>query len=151
MSLLMVWLMIQSYAQVSWLERLEEATQDANAAEQMLEDLLEISSPNALQLGYLGSVEMIMADHAFWPNQKWSYFRKGSEKLDKAIQLNPKNLEIRYLRLACQLNTPRMLGYDDYIEEDQEILMKGYKQLNNERLKKKIEQLLQKEGLVVKR
>ena len=75
---------------------------------------------NPLVMAYVGVSETMLAENAFWPREKWNYFNSGKEKIEKAIDQNQDNPELRYLRLLVQLNAPSFLSYDESIETDLE-------------------------------
>ncbi len=73
---------------------------------------------NPLVEAYVGVVETMLAEEAFWPIEKWNYFNRGQEKIEQAIDKDKDDPELRYLRLLVQLNAPKFLNYDDCIESD---------------------------------
>jgi len=75
---------------------------------------------NPLVMAYVGVSETMLAENAFWPGEKWNYFNSGKEKIEKAIDQNKDNPELRYLRLLVQLNAPSFLSYDESVEKDLE-------------------------------
>jgi hypothetical protein len=93
---------------------------------------LEDLSP--LLLGYYGATETLIAKHAFNPFKKLSKLNDGLEKLAKAINQNPDNLEIRFLRFSILHYIPGFLGFSREREEDLKsiynlLLLKDYSQL----------------------
>jgi hypothetical protein len=72
---------------------------------------------------YLAAMVLMKAKFAFFPFNKWRYFKKGSLLLDAAIHKNPKNLEMRYLRFLFQSQMPKFLGYHKNLKEDYELIM----------------------------
>ena len=67
-----------------------------------------------------------MAEHAFWPTSKLSWFNEGTDSLDACVERH-KNLETVYLRLVVALNAPGILGYNDHIESDRKYVWKQMK------------------------
>ena len=63
------------------------------------------------------------------PGKKLSMFKEGSEKLEKAISNDSENAEYRFLRLMIQENAPSLLGYNDDIKTDSELVRRSYKKL----------------------
>lgn len=63
---------------------------------------------------------------------KLSYFNQGTALLDEAVNLEPYNPEIRFLRLSVQEKSPRMLNYNNFIEQDASVILDSFN-------KKKIE------------
>lgn len=73
---------------------------------------------SAVTLAYKGMCETMLAQFAFLPTTKYSYWVAGKEKIEKAVQLAPNNAEVRYVRLLIQLNCPSFLSYDDAVDQD---------------------------------
>ena len=71
---------------------------------------------------YVVSLKMKQAKYKIFPWQKLSIFNKERKKLNTLIKLNPKNIHLRYIRLLSQENTPKYLGYNNFIKEDKEFL-----------------------------
>ncbi|SFS29735.1 hypothetical protein [Lutibacter maritimus] len=67
---------------------------------------------------YKAALLLMKAKFAFFPFNKWSYFKEGSELLDNAIKTDAKNIEMRYIRFLFQSEIPKFLGYHKNIEED---------------------------------
>ncbi len=80
---------------------------------------------------YQGAAKAMMADRVSSPFAKYSYFTEGTELLEEAIQADPSNAELRYLRLLIQTNCPSFLGYSENIETDFERIMRSIASTNN--------------------
>lgn len=85
--------------------------------------------------GFLGIGTMMMAKHTFSPFRKISYFNEGKKTLEKAIKSEPKNLELRLLRLITQEKIPAILNYNSKIKEDKSFLMEEYHTTSDQNLK----------------
>ncbi|MEO6837502.1 MAG: hypothetical protein ABI261_02575 [Ginsengibacter sp.] len=113
---------------------------EAVKSEDSCKELVKISSgfneeKNPLMLGYKGSATMLMAKHVFNPFTKMSYFKKGKQMLEKAIEVDENNLELRFLRFNAQTNMPSFLGYNNSIENDKKFLLNGFSQITEVNLK----------------
>jgi hypothetical protein len=73
---------------------------------------------------YVCAVEMKQAEYVFNPFTKLKIFKKTKRKLNLLIDTNPKNIDLRYIRLLLQERTPSILRYNDTIEEDKAFLLK---------------------------
>ena len=62
--------------------------------------------------------------------------------METALQSDPKNLEIRLMRLITQENAPAILGYNKQIKEDRSYLTKEYKNTADNDLKIYIKEYL---------
>ncbi|MBI9042674.1 hypothetical protein [Lutibacter sp.] len=72
---------------------------------------------------YKAAMLLMKAKFAFFPFNKWSYFKSGSELLDNSIANDPKNIEMRYVRFLFQSEIPKFLGYHKNIEEDYNLII----------------------------
>lgn len=91
---------------------------------------------NPLLLGYKGGATMLMAKHVFNPFSKLSYFQKGKGMLEKAIQSDYKNVELRFLRYTIQTNVPSFLGYNGDLAKDKIFLIQSVDAIRDAELKK---------------
>lgn len=111
-----------------------------NSAEEeaAAKELLKLSKANddtAVILGYKGAAEMMLAKHVFNPLSKMSHFNKGKKAFSKAIETEPANVELRFLRFSVQSETPDFLGYKDNLEEDKKILFLNIDAMKDRELK----------------
>lgn len=81
-----------------------------------------VKDSNPSVQAYVCAIEMKQAEYSFNPVRKLSVFNKAKKKLNLLIVTNPKNIDLRYIRLFIQEQTPRFLGYKDRIEEDKKFL-----------------------------
>ncbi|HEX6982555.1 MAG TPA: hypothetical protein VF181_07320 [Balneolaceae bacterium] len=128
-------------AQVPFINKVRMMYDKAATQEKVCERLISLLAPynennNPLLLGYKASATMMTAKYVLNPFSKLSHFNKGKRLLDKAINADKDNLELRFLRLAAQTNTPSFLGYDDHIAADKNFLKKSLPQLTDMKLQK---------------
>jgi hypothetical protein len=93
---------------------------------------------NPLLGGYRACATMVMAKHVINPFSKLSYFSKGKQLLEKTIEADAKNVELRFLRFAVQTNLPSFLGYKDHIQKDKAFLIKSIVHINDLELKQQV-------------
>ena len=79
---------------------------------------------NEKETAYLGAALMLKSKYLNSKHKKFSYFKKGKEKLEHIIGKYPNFVEIRWIRYCIQVNCPRFLGYNKHIEVDKKILEK---------------------------
>lgn len=79
---------------------------------------------NTLYYAYWGATEALLAKHAFNPLYKLNYVKGALSKLNKAIEINKNNIEIRYMRFSVESNLPVYLGYSTHISDDKETILK---------------------------
>ena len=111
------------------------------SSEKSAKDLIERSNfaykktKEPVYAGFLAVGQFFMAKHVFNPFKKMMYFNEGKKTLDSAVKSDPKNLEIRLMRLITQEKAPRILGYNQNISEDRSFLVKEYKTTDDGDLK----------------
>lgn len=79
---------------------------------------------------YLGALTMKKSQFEKTPKEKAQVFKSGKVLLEKAITKAPKRVEYRFLRLAIQENTPKILKYNTKIKEDSDMIHSSYKTLD---------------------
>lgn len=118
------------YAQTNFINKVRllymEATKEKKACETLIRLLKSNNAKEKpLLLGYKGSATMIMARHVINPFTKLSHFKKGRNMLEKAIEADSDNVELRFLRYAVQTHAPSFLGYDRHIAGDKKFLLQA--------------------------
>lgn len=121
-------------------KNLTTAVENKNICEQMIKQLSE--SKTSKERAYLGVYHTISAKHQVFPTSKLKEFNKGKKLLNNAVNEDKNNIENRYLRLLIQTQSPKFLGYNDEIKEDQEFLCFNYKKITPNDLKLKVYQLI---------
>lgn len=76
------------------------------------------AEPLNLLLAYAGALDVVEARHAFWPRARLEPLERGLPRLDSAVQRDPDNAEIRYLRLTSSYYLPFFLGRKWSVRED---------------------------------
>ncbi len=128
--------------QPNWRTMLDKAYHSEDAAVAMLTRLQAIPYPDPVEKAYLGTVQMLMAEHTFFPWNKLKHFSEGSKMLDEAIEEERDNAEMRLLRFACQTNIPDFLGYNKAIEADKAVLLNHMKKSTDADLTRRIKKIL---------
>lgn len=100
------------------------------------------STKKPIYKGFLGVGNLLMAKHVFNPFKKMSYFNEGKNHLEKAIKDDPKDLELRLMRLITQEKIPKVLNYNQKITEDRNFLTKEYQNASDPNLKNYIKEYL---------
>ena len=112
---------------------------DKKVCEQFCKKLQMIENTgNPLLLAYKGISLIMSAKHVSNPYYKISNFNKGKAILERAVQMDLKNTEIRFLRYCVQTQVPGILCYRANKEEDKMFLLIQYKSIKDENLKHKI-------------
>jgi hypothetical protein len=133
------------------LQEVRSLYQKTEASESACKELLKILEPydeknSPLFLGYKASANMMMAKHVSNPFTKLSYFKKGKKMMEKAINADKGNVELRSLRFAAQANIPSFLNYNDNLKSDKDYILKSYRQVKDTVLKETIYYFMTKWG-----
>ncbi len=78
----------------------------------------DTSNYPAIALAYKAGVIALRSKHAFWPFSKMSYLNESMDIFAEAIDDDPNNLEIRFMRFSILYYVPGILGYDEEEEKD---------------------------------
>lgn len=88
-------------------------------------------SKDPVLLAYRGASSAASAGSVSGVRRKLYSFNHGKSELEKAVRIKPLDAEIRFLRLATQLNAPGFLGYNGDIEADKAIILQALKGVNS--------------------
>jgi hypothetical protein len=128
------------------IEDLRRLFDSAIKNEQSAKLLLQQSASNDIEkntlLGYKAATQMIMAKFYFNPWKKLQTFNSGKGQLETAIQIEPKNIELIFLRYMIQKNSPSFLQYNNSIASDKKILLLSINNLKDQDLKSRISNYL---------
>ncbi|MGO3183237.1 MAG: hypothetical protein ACTIJ9_10425 [Aequorivita sp.] len=104
-------------------------------------EALEIKKGEPVYLAYLSGLQTLWANHIINPIVKLGTFKKGRMNLERAVEMAPNNLEIRFIRLSVQKNAPRFLGYYENIETDEEFIKLHQQNISSVSLQRLINKL----------
>lgn len=119
----------------------QKAISDKVLCQTMIETLSKITE-SSVHLAYLGGFQTLWANHVVNPFSKLNTFNEGKGNIENAVSADPKNAEIRFIRLSVQKNCPSFLGYRDKIEEDKNIIRANMKYITSPVLKKMIADII---------
>lgn len=88
------------------------------------EKLKTHQSSDPVLMAYKGASQAASAGEISGVMNKLDAFKAGKSLIEKAISLNPKSWEIRFIRFTTQLNAPSMLGYN-HKEEDRAFFLRN--------------------------
>jgi hypothetical protein len=120
----------------------QKAISNKKLCQAMIENLNSDNDQDSVKLAYLGAFQTIWAKHTINPLSKFNTFKKGKKNIEEAVRLDPKNLEIRIIRLSVQTNCPSFLGYRNSMEEDKRMIQSQNKNIVSVYLKKMISDLI---------
>ena len=116
------------FAQTSKLNQIRQVYKNAGQDEDKNEELIKLSKScdNTTITGYYASGIAIRAKYLYNPFSKLDHFRKGTALLDKTIESDKLNIELRFMRFCIQTVSPSFLGYNKEIQSDIELIVKHF-------------------------
>jgi len=115
---------------------------DKELCKKMILELTETKNNSATDLAYLGSSQAVWANHVFSPISKLSTFKEGTKNIELAIEKEPYNVELRFIRLSIQKNTSSFLRYKSNIKEDTDFIKKNRQQIGSDIVQENIRKVL---------
>lgn len=113
-----------------------EAVNSSEVASNLDTEFSEMSdSVKPVLVAYKGAVLTLKAKFAKGRSDKKEFFKEGVSMIESAVKADASNIEIRYIRMSVQENSPRFLGYHKNIEEDKEFILKNYTNVSSKELK----------------
>lgn len=91
---------------------------------------------------YKGVSIVMKSNYVLNPYEKFSYFKKGKSIIEQAVQDEPHNIEIRFLRFCVQNKCPIILGYKHDLENDKKFILSKLNSEKDSDLVQKIKQYL---------
>lgn len=86
-------------------------------------------------VAYKGSVIAMTAKYEKGSKLKTEVFKKGVSLVEFAVVEEPENIEIRFVRLSLQQNSPKILKYHKHLEEDKNFVLSNFHQIESLELK----------------
>lgn len=98
--------------------------QSVEQGEKFLKKVLSLDTTNAYATGYYGSILSLKARDAKMPWTKIKYAKQGFEQLDKSIQMNPDDLDVRLIRAMNSYQVPKIMKRLPLSLEDFDFIIK---------------------------
>lgn len=113
--------------EISVLKRdLVRAVESTKVTDSIYKKLSALPNKSALVVGYIGTVEALKAKHAWNPYNKIKYVKVSLKTMQKAINMDKDNLEIRFMRFSIEHYTPGFLGLSKNLDIDRKEIFKHY-------------------------
>lgn len=118
------------------ISELRKTYPEANTSEGVTDELfIKLSSvtktDSAVLVAYKGAVSTLKAKYAQKLRNKKDFFKSGAELIEYAVATQPKNIEIRCIRLSVQENSPKVVGYKESMEEDKGFLLHNFAKVSS--------------------
>jgi len=100
------------------------------------EELKEVTKNDDQRfVAYKGAVKALTAKYQKGAKLKGATFKDGVQWIEYAVAQNALDIEIRFVRLSVQQNSPKFLGYNNDIELDKKFILKHFNQIKSSKLK----------------
>lgn len=114
-----------------------KASDNEEATKTLYDGLTAIGqNDNPVLVAYKGAVTTMMAKYAEGIKDKKTFFKQGRDLLEYAITTEPKNVEIRCIRLSVQENAPKITGYHKNKNDDKQFILDNYSAMEDDGAKK---------------
>ena len=119
-------------------ESFKKAAESKDAADiadfyQQLEAVQE--GDQKVLVAYKGAALAMKSKHEKDKELKKQNFKDGVALIELAVAESPEDIEIRFVRLSVQENTPPFLKYKANLEEDKSFILSHYQQITSANLK----------------
>ncbi len=115
-----------------------DATQSEEKAKAFYEHVKDVTdSDKAVMIAYKGAGKTLLARFAPLTQRK-EKVKSGIDLVEKAVQKDPDNVEIRLIRLSIQENLPKMFKYNGEIESDKKFIQSKLPSIKDDDLVKMI-------------
>lgn len=86
-------------------------------------------------VAYKGAITTITAKYQNSNKLKSTIFKNGVSLIEYAVENDKNNIEIRFVRLSVQQNSPKFLKYNKEIEADKKFVLKKFHQIKSPEFK----------------
>ncbi len=101
----------------------KKAAQSKEKTMALFSQLENISKHDEIVLvAYKGAVTTLKSRYQNGFKNKKTTFKEGVSLINFAIEKQPNNIEIRFVRMSVQQNVPKFLGYNFNLEEDKKFI-----------------------------
>ena len=119
----------------------KEAAQDKTKVNSFNTQLINVTKKNKpILVAYKGAGIALKGRYSKKIKDKKSFFIEGVTLVDYALKKAPSNIELRFIRLGIQENTPKLLKYKGNISEDKDYILANFKTVKSSNLKKHIQE-----------
>jgi hypothetical protein len=111
-------------------QQLIVALKNSKVTDSLYNELNNTQHKSALMLGYLGTVQALKAVHAWNPFTKIKYLNAAEKTYKSAVDADPHNIEIRFMRFSVEHHVPGFLGYNKNLDTDRKAIIAQLKKGN---------------------
>jgi len=112
---------------------LEKAVNDEASASGLLLSLEQVAGTDPLLIAYKGAAQALLARQDWNPFRKIRNTKNSMHSFQQAIQLDPMNVEIRFLRFAVQSRLPSFLKMSNDMIADKKVILENIQSISNDK------------------
>lgn len=101
-------------------KQLRLAINDSKTTDSLYKSLNEVKNRSAIIDGFIAGLQALKAKHAWNPYSKIKYLKNCEKTFQKAIEADPHNIEIRFMRFSIEDSVPGFLGFNKNLANDSE-------------------------------
>lgn len=109
---------------------LVKAVESSKLTDSLYKKLIKLPNKTALITAYIGTLEALKAKHSWNPYNKIKYVKVSLKTMQKAINMDKENMEIRFMRFSIEHFTPSFLGFSKDLTADRKEIVKHYQNNN---------------------
>ena len=114
----------------------KEAVSSKESANSFKESLKSVTKKDDKRLvAYKGAAITLAARYQKTAKEKSTTFKNGVEWVEYAISKKPLDLEVRFVRLSIQQNSPKFLGYNKEKENDKKYILTNFNTIKSTEFK----------------
>lgn len=114
----------------------KEAVNSESKVNLFNDNLKDVTKKDDIRLvAYKGAAITLKARYEKGAKQKSETFKKGVEWVEYAIENKPLDMEVRFVRLSIQQNSPKFLGYNKEIESDKNYILTNFNTIQSKDFK----------------
>lgn len=131
-----MWICVQTVDLQKTRDAYKLAAQDIDKVSSFYFDLQGVNKQDKVELvAFKGASIALMARGAKTIKEKKEGFVEGVNLVEYAINKDSSNIEVRFIRLSIQQNTPKILKYNQDIESDKTFILNHYNTIKSAHLK----------------
>ncbi|WPU95211.1 hypothetical protein SNE25_06685 [Mucilaginibacter sabulilitoris] len=101
-------------------KQLREAINDSKTTDSLYNSLNAVPKKTGIIDGFIAGLQALKAKHAWNPYSKIKHLKNCEKTFEKAIEADPHNIEIRFMRFSVEDSVPGFLGYNKNLTPDSE-------------------------------
>ncbi len=111
-----------------------EGVMDTQKAAELDTQLSNVKDSSALFLAYKGATKALLAREGKNVLQRYVFIQESRKLISKAVEMEPNNVEIRFLRFSIQHHLPGLLGMSKELTEDKEFIVDSARRMRMPKL-----------------